>query len=217
MAAPLVNGFPITLRVRVVDAGSAAPRGGGYGGSCGWGAAGPLRPGWPEVGNYYITSHTLSLSDGVGGLGSGPDATFYVRSLSGPDPAEPHADFVCDDREAWGRPEFKDRLAERLLASLARESPDAPSVRLQVSKTITWQDDAQYAAALADLVHEQRALQNALLGKLAASGALTPADRQTARPAIAVSVADARAARSSGLPRPGDLGANVTTAVAADQ
>jgi hypothetical protein len=219
VAAAIVNGVSIDLRVRVVDEGTAAPQPpAGRGGSCGFGGAGPTPPGWPDVGNYHLTR---TVASGLTGWSSGPvsrgvDPTFYLRVLSGPDPVV-RADFVCDDMVWWHLPEGLDRVTERLLASLAREPVDAPSLKLHVTHTIVWRDNEQYARTLADRVQEERATVSAFLDKLVASGAMTPAERQAAAPVIAVAVADARAARAVDLPPASGLGPGVTVAFVRNQ
>jgi hypothetical protein len=220
VAAAILNDVSIDMRVRVVDEGTAPPpRPAGRGGSCGFGGAGFTPPGWPDVGNYYLTR---SLQSGLAGRRSGPvsrgvDPTFYLRVVSGPDPVVPRADFVCDDMAGWHLPEGRIRIAERLLASLAREPVDAPSLKLHVTHTIVWRDNDEYRRAMADRVQKERATMSAFLDKLVASGAMTPAERQAAAPVIAVAVVDARAARSVDLPPPSGLGPGVTVAFVRDQ
>jgi hypothetical protein len=220
VAGELVNDISIDMRVGVVDEGAAAPRVAGRGGSCGFGAAGPSIPGWPNVCNYYLASQDggTGLTGSSGGpVSRGPNPTFYMRVVSGPDPVVPHADFVCDDMMTWHLPEGRDRLVERLLASLAHEPVDAPSVKLHIARTIVWRDSDEYRRALTDHVGEQRATLNTLLDKLVASGAMTPTERQAAAPAIAVTITDARAARAVELPPVPGLGAGVTIAAAPDR
>jgi len=216
VAAEIVNGISIDMRVGVVDEGAAAPRTAGRGGSCPFGAAGPSIPGWPDVGNYYLAAQGggTGLTGSSGGpVSRGPNPTFYMRVVSGPDPVVPHADFVCDDMMTWYLPEGQDWMIERLLASLAREPVDVPSLKLHVTRTIVWRGDEPYQRALWDLIGEQRQLLNAFLDKLVASGAMTADERRGRWPVIAVTVADVRGTRA---PLPGlfNVGPGVTVAVA---
>jgi hypothetical protein len=214
VAAAILDNVSIDMRVRVVDDGSAQPPRGGRGGSCPFGAAGPRWPGWPDVGNYYLTTqHGGSGLAGSGGgpVSRGPDPTFYMRVVSGPDPVVPHADFVCDDMFTWYQPEGRDRLVERLLASLAHEPVDAPILTLHPARTIVWHDSEQYQRALWDLIGEERTVLNAFLDTLVASGAMTIEERRGRWPTIAVTLADARATHTP-LPPLFNVGPGVSVA-----
>lgn len=212
VAAAILDDVSIDLSVRVVDDGATAPPVAGRGYSCPFGGAGPRRDGWPDVGNYYITTNggETGLAESSGGpVSRGPDPTFYTRIVSGPDPVVPRADLPCDDLVSWPARGGRDRLTERLLASLAHESIGAPSVTLHPTRTIVWRDNEQYQRALWDLIGEQRVSLNALLDTLVQSGAMTLDERRGRWPTIAVRVADARAAREP-LPPLFNVGPGVT-------
>jgi hypothetical protein len=194
LASTILANVTVGIDVRVLDDGS--PRGRGIGVSCSFGSPGPVRSGWPEVGNYFISKRTGTL------FASGRDPSYYVRSVSGADPNPQRAELPCD---WWDR----DSLTEHFLVALAGQSPETSSFRLKVARDITWASDPQYLAELQAVVNEEQRRIDELGSALARAGQLDGNDWMALRPSVGVRISDDRRRPPGNLPPPQDLGAGV--------
>ena len=196
-AALVLGGFIVDVQVRVVDAGGAPERPGGYAGSCSSGAGAP-RAGWPPVGTYYVSQRGMLLSQGQ-------VPTSYIRIVGAPEPSGRRADFPCD----FVRPNWN-LMRERFLARLAGELSGDTPVKSLANETLTWRNDAQYLTDMRALIRRQQDLLDSLATRLLNAGVLTGEEHTTARPSIAVTVTDDRSVRRSQLPALQNAGSRVT-------
>jgi hypothetical protein len=198
LAGFLLAGLTIDARVTVRDE-HPMPPGGGFGASCSGGGSPPPRAGWPSVGNYRLNGGPGTL------VTHGVDPVFYTRSVGAADLGPPDVEGVC----AWRLAADGNRLRTRLLANLAGESPDDPSVNSTASDTISWRGSAAFVTDLGAFVTTQETLVTALVNKLVTAGLLTPDDARTVRPMIELRIDDRRGEQTPTLPAVTDLPANV--------
>jgi hypothetical protein len=191
VAATLLKELTVHLRLEVVDPGARPAPDEGTGASCSGGVGG-LDPGWPTVGNYYLTTSGVLLASGV-------DPVYYQRAVGPPDRSGGLVGDVCS---AWGSVIFynRDGLRQRFLAVLAGEWADAPTARASTERTVTWTSQVAYLADVRGIIHEEEQLLDALSSKLLDLGLLSAGERATVQPTVEVRIADARRQRSSPLP-----------------
>ncbi len=129
-AAAILGAFTVDAHIRVVDKGSGAVPGNGYGGSCSSGTREP-RTGWPPVGNYYTTGldHYFPGNAGGGLLADGTDPSFYVRVVGAADPEGSRDERRCDPKP--NRALLKRALSGRPGWRAAREMPSVQSYGAQ--------------------------------------------------------------------------------------
>jgi hypothetical protein len=198
LARFLLAGLTIDARITVLDE-HPMPPGGGFGASCSGGGSPPPRAGWPPVGNYRLNGGPGTL------VTHAVDPVFYTRSVGAADLGPPDVESVC----AWRLAADGNRLRTRLLANLADESPDHPSVNSTVSDTMSWRGSAAFVTDLGTFVSTQETLVTALVAKLLSGGLLTPDDAWTVRPMLEVRIDDRRGEQTTALPAVTDLPANV--------
>lgn len=196
LAGFLLAGLTIDARLTVVDERPLPRKGGGL--SCsGVGTPSP-RPGWPPVGNYHLNAGFRGAL-----VINGVDPVFYTRSVGRPDFGQPAEEFCS--RLGFDR----NRFLVRLLANLAGESPDRPSVNWTTADTVTWRGSASFVSDLKEFIRTQEASVASLIAKLAAAGQLTPDEAKAARPAMELRIDDLRGQQTTALPELTGLPGNV--------
>jgi hypothetical protein len=201
-AATLLDDLTIAVAVRVIDPGGGSAPPSSIAGSCPFGAPSGSRPGWPDIGNYYVEGGSVSGASAL--LSRGPYPTFYTRIAGPPAPLGYGPDLV----HCSVAPGARDGVRTMFLAQLAGEWPRS-TVTSAISRTLTWNTATRYLRDLRRVIAGERAAVASLAATLVKAGLMTTEEQRAAQSSIVVTITDARRVRPRALPRLSAAGEHV--------
>ena len=196
-ASALLRGMTVHALVKIRP--GVEQLGVGSGGSCGSSIV-HRRPGWPEVGNYYLIPPGAGFGDGAIILAFGRDPSYYGRAVDA---------YYLTHGPGCELVDF-DLLREHLLADLLETPADQPLLKTRVSTEITWKDSPSYVGAVRGLIEEQERLFGRVAKGLKRCDLLTPDEATQARPTLVINLWDLRGPSAPPLPAVPDVPSNVT-------
>lgn len=191
-AAAVLEGMTLHAHVTVTTPGFGF--GGGIGSaSCGDGAPGGPKPGWPQVGSYAILNcGNQNVAPGDVVLADGADPAYYRRIVDGTYGSVLYSSCTCLVS--------RDAMREHYVSTLLHAPPDNPPLKAFIFRSITWQDEQAHASDLLGFIQQQQQKIALVLEDLQRRELLTADQAKAARPMLAVEIYDARSSKNPPLP-----------------